>query len=401
MNCAHKAIIAVHPALGGFAFNPTAGGKDLAAGECTNVLLEMGNLVYVWPLEWSGNVASEKFLSEHEILWSPFGRVTILPTCILPSIKQFFVQWFKALRRKRFRFRSAWQEAMDDACCRPLDTAKSVLAHINPSLIHVHQTGSPLVSELKRLGSRVPVLLTNHSGVISPFIGDYDWVVVPSNWMRDKIATENPGLASRVQVIPYFLQPEYLQAIESFNRSGICFIGLLMNNRKGLDILLKALAILKASGKCYHLDVVGEGAMLAEYKSMAKAENLDVTFHGKLNTLENISLLKQSKLFCMPSREENFPIVYLEALACGTPIIGYPPAVNELNNVLGHLVGASFDSKVEGPQKLANLIQIWMEQESGAFAARREFLQNKVRELYSLSAYRSSYRVLYSKLLSR
>ena len=382
-------VLAIHPVIEGFRLNPVAGGKDLAAGVCTEVLLAMGCRVSVWPLDWSGESASEKIFSRHEIFWGDQGRIQIVPTCHTPDLQTFLNV-----------MQNPSGPHTPDLFCRPLDRVAQMLRDYRPRLIHVHQTQNPLVRAVKRLDSATPVLLSNHSGVISSFIGDYDWTVVPSHWMRDEIVARHPQLADRVQVIPYFLQPEYLLAAPPAEAcAGITFIGLLNDDRKGLDLLLTALALLAKAGLNLPLHVIGEGKMLAAYQAIAKANHLDVTFHGKLTTAENRARLRQSRLFVMPSRVENFPIVYLEALACGLPVIGYPPVVNELNRVLGGEVGASFDAAKSGPNVLADLIRLWHEPTCGDFAARSPAVSARVRELYSPAAYRAAYRQLYEQLL--
>jgi len=365
-----QSVLAVHPALGGFTLNPLAGGKDLAAGECTNALLEMGCRVSVWPLEWSGNSAPEKLLSQHEIFWSPSGRVTLLPTC-LPTGQ-----------------------------CLPLNLLGAVMQRVRPRLVHVHQTASPLVTFMKKAGFTVPVLLTNHSGIISPHIRDYDWVVVPSLWMQRQILAQHPGLAGRCQMIPYFVQPEYLQPEEPPTRSGVSFIGLLNDDRKGLDILLEAMALLQRSGRDYELKVVGEGRLWPQFRNQAAQSGLRVEFLGKLSAEGNARLLRESSLFCMPSRQENFPIVYLEALACGAPIIGYAPVVEELNQALATETGCGFDAQRQTGPDLARLIDEWMTVKGQEFAGRRADIRKKIRKLYGLSAFRAAYRALYRQLLT-
>jgi glycosyltransferase involved in cell wall biosynthesis len=417
----HPSVLAIHPVLAGFRLNPVAGGKDLAAGVCTEVLLEMGCKTSVWPLDWSGEGAAEKICSPHEIFWGDSGRIRLVPTCSPPSLRT--IQSMLAQRRPIKPQpptapgcppppepvgpswdqvdETVWRQALGEAFCRPLDRVPDVLREVRPQLLHVHQTQNPLVRFVKQLSPKTPALLSNHSGVISSFIADYDWVVVPSHWMHDAIVAQHPQLAPRVQVIPYFLQPEYLEeAPPAEAREGITFIGLLSDDRKGLDILLVALVLLAKAGLRIPLHVIGEGTLVPAYKMIAKANKVEATFHGKLTTRENLARLRQSSLFVMPSRVENFPIVYLEALACGTPVIGYPPAVDELNRVLGEEVGSCHETAKSGPHELAQLIRLWHEEKCPAFAPRRAAVQNRVRALYSPAAYRAAYRQLYERLLS-
>lgn len=392
-------VLAIHPFLRGTALNPTAGGKNLAARECTNVLLEMGYKVYVWPLVGLGNSSTEKLVSQHDVIWSESGRVTIVPTCYPPALSRLLFEWLKQLRRSRFRISVAWRNAVTAAFCRPLNAIATVIKETRPSLIHVHQSGNPVGYQLKRISDGVRTLLTHHSAKLSPFVGSYDWIVTPSDWMRERIVAEFKDTQPRSQVIPYFLQSVYTTTAGVPDRSGVCFIGVLNGNRKGLDILLDALEILKNAGKHHHLDVVGEGDALPGYRDAAATKGLDVSFHGKLSPEGNARLLRRASLFCMPSRAENFAIVYLEALACGTPVIGYARTVAELNRYLGREVGAPFDAQFSSGPALASLIDEWLTTKCYEFERQREEIAMTVRRRYSLDSYRAEYRALYTRLV--
>jgi glycosyltransferase involved in cell wall biosynthesis len=366
-------VLAIHPVLEGMQFNPQAGGKDLGAGECTDVLLEMGCKVSVWPLSWGGLGASEKILSKHhEIIWGKHGRIKLVPTCAAGN----------PLRGPR--------ELIDD-----------VLEEHRPLLLHVHQTQNPLIEQIKTKSPRTRTLLSNHSGVVSSHIGQYDRVVVPSRWMREEILAKHPEMADRVLTIPYFLQPEYaIDLPDEPARSGIVFIGLLTDKRKGLDTLLEALAILKSDCRDYPLTVVGEGAALPLFQEQADRLNLDVKFLNRLDREQNADLMRRSSLFCMPSRLENFPIVYIESVSCGTPVIGYAPAVTELSRILESEIGAAFDGERGDARELAGLINQWMQSKCAQYADRRETVKQRVRAAFSLDAYRAAYRNLYQQLLA-
>lgn len=101
----------------------------------------------------------------------------------------------------------------------------------------------------------------------------------------------------------------------------ITFLGEL-GQRKGLDVLLAALAQLNQQGIAFEAVIAGNGAheaAILEAKRLGIADH--VRFPGWLERPEVARLLAQSDLFCLPSRAENQPIAILEAMAHGLPVI--------------------------------------------------------------------------------
>lgn len=397
--------LAVHPVIEGFLFSPTSGGKDLAAGKCSEVLASLGTRVHLWPLGHRGNYATEKVASSHEIKLGSGGRAYLIPTCMPPTTRRLLRSLAKAIAKTPQTPLRAVSKAIETAYSFPLDHVESVLGSVQPKLIHVHQTQNPLVTHLQNYRSTTRCILTNHSGTLSSFVDQYDYVVFPSKWMRTKAIESTPRLSENSTVIPYFLSAEYEAfASEPTNynprRSGVAFIGLLENDRKGLDVLIDALGLLAIDGKPIGLHVIGEGKKKQQYQKRAAEKNVDAVFHGRLPTNENIAILNQVRIFCMPSREENFPIAQLESLACGTPVVGHAESVIELNRALGTEVGEPFDSNTQAPSRLAEIIWQWHTHKSLVFSTFASGIQSKTRELYSQERYVSAYTTIYQNFLA-
>jgi phosphatidylinositol alpha-1,6-mannosyltransferase len=92
---------------------------------------------------------------------------------------------------------------------------------------------------------------------------------------------------------------------------------------KGHDVVLRALPALLARvpGLCY--DIVGDGDGRPELEALAYSLGVAgaVTFHGVVPEETLRSLYAAATAFVMPSRGEGFGLVYLEAMAHGTPVI--------------------------------------------------------------------------------
>ncbi|WP_291114652.1 glycosyltransferase family 4 protein [Flavobacterium sp. UBA6135] len=92
---------------------------------------------------------------------------------------------------------------------------------------------------------------------------------------------------------------------------------------KGTDVLIQAFTNLKKENNFlsnYKLIVVGSGEGLKEVKNSTLSQ--DIIFTGKLSNLEVHKLMLKAKLFVLPSRNDAFPNVLLEAMQHSCCLIG-------------------------------------------------------------------------------
>jgi glycosyltransferase involved in cell wall biosynthesis len=143
-------------------------------------------------------------------------------------------------------------------------------------------------------------------------------------------------------------------AVDGVDRDGWVFLGSLID-RKNPMVALTAAA---RSGR--RLTVVGDGPEASTLRAAAARLGGDrrVTFVGWAEPREARRLLLSAELLCLPSRSEGFSIAYLEALACGTPIIGAATNVVELEQRLGMACGVgihdgSADEVLAASQQIA------------------------------------------------
>lgn len=93
---------------------------------------------------------------------------------------------------------------------------------------------------------------------------------------------------------------------------------------KGYDKVLMALpAVHRAVGPVRYL-IVGQGDDIARLRALAAQLGVDeqVTFCGFVSDLELADYYRLATVFAMPSVAEGFGIVFLEAMACGVPVLG-------------------------------------------------------------------------------
>lgn len=96
--------------------------------------------------------------------------------------------------------------------------------------------------------------------------------------------------------------------------------------RNGIDTLVDAFAILSLHHPEARLKIAGEGPMRERLEEMIRGHGLvdKVEFLGTLRHDDIPVLLHRSHLFVRPSRFEGFGVSFIEAMACGVPVIACP-----------------------------------------------------------------------------
>ncbi|QGQ94367.1 glycosyltransferase family 4 protein [Paenibacillus psychroresistens] len=122
--------------------------------------------------------------------------------------------------------------------------------------------------------------------------------------------------------------------------------------RKGVHIILQAFKRIWDTHPDYELIIIGNGSQLLPLMKLAKELNIDkhVTFTGVLEHQEAMAWLTQATIFCLPSWDEAFGVVYAEAMSYGIPIIGCKgEGIEDLvtNQVNGMLVEAESVDELE------------------------------------------------------
>jgi len=120
------------------------------------------------------------------------------------------------------------------------------------------------------------------------------------------------------------------------SRSVLC-VGRL-SEEKGMDLLLKAWANISKDYD-WKLIIVGDGDEREKLVNISKELGIDETviFKGQQNDVKKYYL--ESSIYAMTSKTEGMPMVLLEAMTCGMPIIAFNiPATNYLIKGTGVLV---------------------------------------------------------------
>ncbi len=96
-----------------------------------------------------------------------------------------------------------------------------------------------------------------------------------------------------------------------------------MYPRKNLPVLLRAYARLRADGIAFQGWIVGDGPCRRRWERLRDDLSLRgrVEFLGTVSRRELADRYRRAAVFCLPSRQEGFGIVFLEAMAHAKPIV--------------------------------------------------------------------------------
>jgi len=131
------------------------------------------------------------------------------------------------------------------------------------------------------------------------------------------------------QIIPNGIDFEKIRTIKPSPPTGdVIFAGRLIKE-KGVDLLIRAMPIVKQVYPDLNYVITGDGPERAKLEKLASKLNLEdnIKFTGFLKEQDELlAIMKSSQVFVLPSRREGFGMVVLEANACGLPVVvvNYP-----------------------------------------------------------------------------
>lgn len=103
----------------------------------------------------------------------------------------------------------------------------------------------------------------------------------------------------------------------------LTFVGR-MEPVKGPDILLNSLGLLGMNLDKFKINFVGAGSLLRELEEKAREKIFEnnIRFYGNIDNFQKISeLIQGSDWIVISSRSDSIPLVFSEAMKCGTPVI--------------------------------------------------------------------------------
>jgi glycosyltransferase involved in cell wall biosynthesis len=208
------------------------------------------------------------------------------------------------------------------------------LESFSPDIIHCHSPDNALVAISAGNRMNIPCALTGDGWMLSPSgrrlsasvrrrglrfatlcLTTASFKELPKSGIPD---TDVYYVPNGTRVVP----PTQAQQTEASHSPSLIMAGSL-SSRKGVDVLILAMVELRRrlGGACPFLNIYGDGPRRKYLTEMAAVLELNdiVRFHGlKLEILERCP---SSDILVMPSRHEASPLVVLEAMSRGMPIV--------------------------------------------------------------------------------
>jgi len=196
------------------------------------------------------------------------------------------------------------------------------------------------IRSLKRSFLKIPIFYFNSflRRIIEKFsLSKCKKIIVLSQFTQDKLINIHSILKEKTTIIPGGVDLDHfrpsINKIEIRKRLHVPaekFVLLTVRNlvpRMGLENLLKAMALIKNKNNNIYLAVGGEGILMRKLQELIKELNLEraVKLYGFIPE-EHLRLYYQmADFFILPTIAlEGFGLITVEAMACGTPVLGTP-----------------------------------------------------------------------------
>ena len=264
---------------------------------------------------------------------------------ILPKFGQFVAQ---NIQRSQSDVLVGWSSATLEAITFAQAAGKAVV--IDRGASHIRSQNIILNEAYREAGLEFPGIPRN---VMDREEAEYeaaDKILVPSTHAASSFRDNNVP-AEKVAVVPLGVDFTRFSADRTAAKGGkprIVFVGS-VGIRKGSHHLLNAFSRL---GPAAELHLVGP--MDSAFKTLLSSLPVEnVVFHGALAKDRLASIYSGADVFCLPSIEEGFGMVVLEAMASGLPVVvsdqvgaadavthgesGYISPVNDIGALAGYL----------------------------------------------------------------
>ena len=211
-------------------------------------------------------------------------------------------------------------------------------------VLAAHPNLGPVVQAMQVVAPRMKSIICTHgvdvweplSGLRRRALRHSNLVLAPSRDTADHVAAAQGVARDRIRILPWALDPQFEALLMPGTLKGpprefpagrvILTVGrwLATERYKGMDTLITALPRLLTRWPEVQLVLVGTGDDRAWLEDLTEKNGVHrhVHFLTGLSYSELAACYSACEIFALPSKGEGFGLVYLEAMACGKPVIG-------------------------------------------------------------------------------
>ena len=219
-----------------------------------------------------------------------------------------------------------------------------------------------IADELKNERGLVRLLLGMQASLERLAVRRARVVVATSRYSRDRIVEAYGISPAKIVLVPELIDVEAWEAergAEGVSEAALPAVLTVahMYPRKNLGTLLRAYALLARDGVPFQGWLVGAGPCRREWERLSDSLGLTgrVEFLGSIPRRELVDRYRRAAVFCLPSRQEGFGIVFLEAMVNAMPIVAARAAAVP-ETVADGEVGLLVDP--DDPEALANCLAL-------------------------------------------
>jgi glycosyltransferase involved in cell wall biosynthesis len=220
-------------------------------------------------------------------------------------------------------------------------------------LIHANWTLAGMISWVSSFLHHLPFVVTVHGsdiyegGRIGPVkfltrmaLSNSDRIIAVSHSLAN--VTAAMGVRKKIEVIPDGIEVNRFFPSDGKREDLILYVGSFID-RKGVMFLLEAMPDILSDFPNLKLLLVGDGPLRESYEKLIVFLHLEqnVTIMGWQDQNVVSLLMRQAKVFVLPSLNEGLGVVLLEAIASGTPCAG--SNIDGIPDIITPEVGVLFE----------------------------------------------------------
>ena len=288
-------------------------------------------------------------LADRTLYWYDIDKRQ-LPRILKVNLKRYLSSPLRYLKAQKLASQNKWP------CLQlfKLVTLADYFIENEVSHIHTHFAWSHIffLKFINRLND-IPFSVTLHAADIymeddylEDAVSSASFVITISNYNKNYLVEQRGFPGDKIHVVHCGINPKLFKCenVQSNEVPLILSVGRLVE-KKGFDILLKALSILKNNGELFQAVIVGNGPLYSDLIQLSDKLGLkeNVTFTGPLESSIVRSYLFKCDLFVLPCKRatngdvDGIPVVLMEAMACGKPVIssaisGIPELIKDGEN---------------------------------------------------------------------